>query len=184
MRRSLLLAAGGTVLLVSLAAAQTPPATPEEHFASNVQPNLGFCRTCHVAGGIADVEDGRDFQLSANTGEDYARTQAAWVALGGGVDSSPLLLMPSDPALSHSGGKPWPAGSAAYEAMRTTLGCFDHPEGCLDGAGGGGGGGGEELPLLGNPGKRFFVTSICEGAPDETPIDWSQDPRRLLMGEN
>ncbi|HSW11336.1 MAG TPA: hypothetical protein VLI06_00765, partial [Solimonas sp.] len=38
----------------------------EEHFSRNVQPSVDFCRTCHVPGGIADVEDGRDFQLSSN----------------------------------------------------------------------------------------------------------------------
>ncbi|MGH7896992.1 MAG: hypothetical protein ACREQQ_03520, partial [Candidatus Binatia bacterium] len=44
--------------------------------------------------------------------------------------------------------------------------------------------GGEELlPLLGNPGKHFFVNRLCDGAPPETPIDWSQDPRRMLMAE-
>lgn len=37
------------------------------------------------------------------------------------------------------------------------------------------------LPLLGNPGKHYFVSQICDGAPDSTAIDWNRDPRRLLQ---
>src|SRR2546423_1681573 len=159
-------------------------ATPEEFFAARVQPNLGYCRTCHVPGGIADVPAGRRYQLSTDPAEDYSRVQAAWEALGRGVDSNLLLLMPSDPNRSHTGGKPWPPSSDAYQAMRTLLSCFEMPDGCLDNAGGGNGGGGEEWPLLGNPGKHFFVNQLCDGQSDDTPIDWTQDPRRLMSGAN
>lgn len=37
--------------------------------------------------------------------------------------------------------------------------------------------------LLGNPGKRYFVSLQCAGAPDSQPIDWSHDPRRLLQAD-
>src|SRR5262245_56764026 len=107
-RRPTLLLAAILALGSSLSLAEDAPTRPEEHFAANVQPRLEFCRTCHVAGGIADVEDGRLFQLSEDTTEDYARVQDAWLVLGRGVESSRLLTMPSDPAVSHTGGKPWP----------------------------------------------------------------------------
>src|SRR5882724_1004706 len=103
------------------------PSTPEQVFTDSVQPNIGFCRTCHVPNGVADVEKGKRFQLSSNTAEDFAKVQAAWAALGGGVDGNALLRMPSDPSLSHTGGKPWPVGSAAYEGMRALLACFQDP---------------------------------------------------------
>ena len=185
-RSACLIGAAVLALLAGRAGGQSEPtfATPEEFFAARVQPNLGFCRTCHVPGGIADVPAGRRFQLTGDSSQDYSRVQSAWTALGGGVDTSLLLLMPSDPNTSHTGGKPWPPGSDPYQAMRTLLACFQNPDGCLDGAGGGGGSGGEPLPLLGNPGKHFFVNTLCDGAPDDTPIDWSQDPRRLIMGAN
>ena len=170
------------VLAGAVRALAAEPSTPEQVFAESVQPHLGFCRTCHVPNGIADVEKGKRFQLSNDTAEDFAKVQAAWIALGGGVDGNLLLTMPSDPSVSHTGGKPWPAGSAAYEGMRALLACFADPQSCAGGGGGGGGGG--DPALLGNPGKHFFVNQRCDGQPDETTIDWSQDPRRLISGEN
>ncbi len=154
-------------------------ASTEAFFESEVAPELNFCRSCHVPGGIADVEEGHRFLLSPSGEDDYAKTRAAWEAMGKGVESSMLLVEPSDGVEKHSGGKPWPKGSAAYSAMQTLLACWDDPAACANLAGGNTGG--EVLALLGNPGKHFFVNQLCDGAPDETPIDWSQDPRRLLQ---
>ena len=46
--------------------------TMDEHFTQNVQPSLDFCRTCHVAGGLADTDKGRDFMLSTSKAQDLA----------------------------------------------------------------------------------------------------------------
>lgn len=108
--------------------------TQQEFFQTRLQNASGFCRTCHIPGGVGDVEDGRSFMLSSNPAQDYDLLYQSWQALGGGVVSSPLLIEPSDPAEPHSGGKPWPAGSASYNAMQTLLACWDNPQGCsLDG---------------------------------------------------
>ncbi|HZR37598.1 MAG TPA: hypothetical protein VFA75_19660, partial [Nevskia sp.] len=105
----------------------------QDFFAARVEPNLSFCRTCHVPGGVADTPgtgpatQGNLFLLSANSSDDYARVQAAWTALGKGVDGNKLLTNPSDPAQNHTGGQPWPTTSQAYGAMKVVLGCWDNP---------------------------------------------------------
>ncbi len=153
----------------------------EAFFTSAVSPNLDFCRNCHVAGGVADVEGGRGFMLSKDGSNDYERVFEAWGQLGGGVDDNKILLMASGAdGQKHSGGAPWPRGSEAYLAMQSVFACWDNPSNC---DGWVGGGDSETLPLLGNPGKHYFVNQICDGAPDATPIDWSQDPRRLLQAD-
>lgn len=150
-------------------------------FQEQVQPQLEFCRTCHVPEGVADVDEGRRWLLSQNPDEDYERTYAAWLDMGQGIDSSLLLIEPSDENEPHSGGKPWPIASDGYNAMHALLSCWTDPQTC---------GGASDTPtradalgLLGNPGKHFFVNQLCDGAPDDTPIDWSQDPRRLLQND-
>ena len=142
----------------------------KQFFAARVQPALDFCRTCHVPGGVGDTDKGRRFMLSPDKAEDYSRLLASWEALGRGVESNRLLLKPSgqDPE-PHSGGTPWPKNGPAYANMKILLSCWENPAGCT--------------ALLGNPGKHYFVNRICDGAPDDTPIDWSQDPRRLLTPE-
>ncbi len=160
-------------------------ATPRDFFAARVQPSLEFCRTCHVPGGVADTDKGRRFMLSRNATEDYDRLQASWEALGKGVETNRILLKPSgqDPE-PHSGGTPWPKNGPAYANMKILLSCWDKPAGCATLLGNAGGGPVvEQFPLLGNPGKHYFVNQICDGAPDSTPIDWSQDPRRLMMAD-
>ncbi len=154
-------------------------ASNESFFSKQVVPNLDFCRTCHIPGGVADVPEGERFLLSKNGSDDYARTHAAWLAMGEGVESNMLLVEPSDKDEPHSGGKPWPAGSAPYVAMQTMLRCWDSPDTCGNLVGSGTTG--NTLPLLGNPGKHYFVNQLCDGASDDTPIDWNQDPRRLLQ---
>ncbi len=154
-------------------------------FAARVQPALDFCRTCHIPGGVGDTDKGKRFMLSSNTAEDYDRLKASWETLGKGVETNRILLKPSgqDPE-PHSGGTPWPKNGAAYGNMKILLSCWEDPSGCLALISGGGGGTpGTELPLLGNPGKHYFVSQLCEGAPDSKAIDWSLDPRRMLTQE-
>lgn len=157
-------------------------ASVEEYFASEVKPELGFCRTCHVPGGAGDTEDGKRFMLSKDGAHDYGKVLEAWEALGGGVENNRILTKASNTdEQPHSGGAPWPVDSAPYNAMRTVLQCWKDPENCAELVGGDGGD--SKPPLLGNPGKHYFVNQICDGAPDSKPIDWSQDPRRMLREE-
>ena len=177
-------------------------ADSQAFFTGRVQPNLPFCRTCHVPKGVADTAEGRRFMLSPNDqhgnppADDYARLNEAWLALDRGVESNWILVKPShsDAAVAHSGGYPWPQGSAPYLSMQILLSCWDNPAGCdalLGNVGGGGGTTPDPFPLLGNPGKHYFVNQICDNGitsdnpgyfTDLTPIDWNQDPRRLMMG--
>ena len=159
-------------------------ATERALFDARVQPTLDFCRTCHVPGGVAaEHEDGRLFLLSKDPAQDYALLRASWEALDRGVETNRILTKASntDPQL-HSGGGAWPKGSAPYNQMKALLGCWDSPESCAASLAGLGSGGPVVVaqPLLGNPGKHYFVNQLCDGAPDSTPIDWNQDPRRLL----
>lgn len=157
----------------------------EELFDARVSPSLDFCRTCHVPGGVADTEAGERFMLSRNSAEDFVKVHTAWENLGQGVEDNRILTKASntDPE-PHSGGSPWPTSSQPYNDMRVILSCWDNPAGCAALlAGLSGGGIGEQLPLLGNPGKHFFVNRICDGAPDDTPINWDDDPRRLWTEE-
>lgn len=137
-------------------------------FDARVQPTLAFCRTCHVPGGVADVDDGRRFMLNRDGSDDYVMLRASWEALGRSVDDN-LILQHASGARPHSGGASWAVGSAPYANMRILLGCRDAPANCA--------------ALLGNPGKHYFANQLCDGAPDSTPIDWNRDPRRLLTIE-
>ena len=149
-------------------------------FDARVQSTLDFCRTCHVPDGVADTDDGRRFMLAREAQQDYALLRASWEALGRGVEDN-LILQHASGGEPHSGGAPWPVGSAPYINMRILLGCWNNPADCTTLLGGAGGGPVVEAqPLLGNPGKHYFVNQLCEGAPDSTAIDWDQDPRRLL----
>ncbi len=147
-------------------------------FAQSVQPHLDYCRTCHVPGGVADEPDGRGLLLEPDRSADYDRSYQSWVDLGRGVETNALLIEPSTASEPHSGGKPWPPGQDAYASVRTLLQCWQTPDACDLRAGAAAA---EPLPLLGNPGKHYFVNQLCDGAPDSTVIDWSQDPRRLLQ---
>src|SRR5579872_6062435 len=141
-------------------------ASVQAYFQAEVEPNLSFCRTCHVPGGVADTAgtsaatQGNLFLLSADSSQDYNNVHTAWNALGGGVTTNKLLLNPSTPSENHSGGQPWPAGSQPYIAMDTVLTCWATPNACAallsatgtGGTGGGTGGGTTppaQLPLLG-----------------------------------
>ena len=151
-------------------------------FALRVQPRLDYCRNCHVPGGVADVPDGHLYMLSQDKTQDFANLRASWEALGRNDNGkSRILKMASGTdTRSHTGGAPWPVGSDAYKEMDAQLLGFVDPSACNLGVLGGAT---QELPLLGNPGKHYFVTQICDGKPDDTPIDWTQDPRRLMSGD-
>src|SRR5437867_331071 len=41
--------------------------TAQQLFDSRIHSNLGFCRNCHVPGGIADTDKGRRMMLSSNS---------------------------------------------------------------------------------------------------------------------
>lgn len=145
-------------------------------FTARVQPRLEFCRTCHIPGGVGDTDEGRRFLLSDNSGDDYANTYAAWQALGEGVQSNLLLVENADPAEPHSGGKNWPAGSAAYKDVATLLRCWDQPDSCSfdDEAPAI-----ESGPLLGSKRGGHYWFDYCEGRSDDTPVP--MDPRELVV---
>ncbi|MDR3415904.1 MAG: hypothetical protein P4L83_06945 [Nevskia sp.] len=130
--------------------------TPEAYFAANVEPNLGYCRTCHVPGGAADIAGGNLFLLDANPGDDYNNTDTAWSALGKGVDSNLLLQNPSGQH-THTGGSPWPVGSAGYIGMQTMLSCWN--SGCNGPLGSGSGG---PAPLPDDSALRAYFTANVE----------------------
>lgn len=124
-------------------------------FTQRVQPRLEFCRTCHIAGGVADVDNGRALKLTANPAEDAARFRDAWDAL-----DMRLLNMAAgaDGDEKHSGGAPWPEGSAArQDAERLVLG-YDDPAQCLVE-----GPPVAELDLLGSKHAVHAWQSYCEG---------------------
>ncbi|MGB0219963.1 MAG: hypothetical protein ACPGJF_11560 [Sinimarinibacterium flocculans] len=151
-------------------------------YKQRIEPRLAFCRTCHVPGGVADVEDGRLFMLGVESGNDQPLLRASWEALGGnGADDqaeSRILLMPSGrDARSHSGGAPWPVDSAAYADMAVMLTCFEHPAGCLDGTGGGPVV--ADAPLLGSARGGHAWFDFCEGRDDSVALP--PDPRSLVV---
>jgi endo-cleaving rubber dioxygenase len=151
---------------------------PEDFYAKRVEPRLAFCRTCHVPGGVADVDDGRLLMLGPQPGNDYALLRASWEALGGNNPESRILLMASGrDTRSHSGGTPWPLGSAAYADMKTLLGCFESPAGCLDSAGGAPVT--EDAPLLGSSRGGHAWFDFCEGKADGVQLP--PDPRALVV---
>ncbi|HSW14460.1 MAG TPA: hypothetical protein VLI06_16555 [Solimonas sp.] len=150
----------------------------EEHFSRNVQPSLDFCRTCHMPGAAADVEDGHDFMLSMNKSQDVANLRASWERLGGNNPTSRLLLMPSGQETPHSGGAPWPVGSPQYRNMEILLKCFADADGC-GALLGGGVDPGALLPLLGSRHGGHLWVDFCEDKPDGTALP--PDPRTLVQ---
>jgi len=150
----------------------------EEHFTQNVQPSLDFCRSCHTPEGVANVENGRDFMLSASKSQDLANLKASWERLGGNNPTSRLLLMASGQETPHTGGAPWPQGSAQYKNLDILLKCFGDPSGC-SALLGGGQLPGAQLPLLGSRRGGHYWFDYCEGKADSTSVP--QDPRELVV---
>ncbi len=152
---------------------------PEDFFVKRIEPRLAFCRTCHIPEGVANVDDGRLLMLGTTPANDYALLRASWEALGGNNPESRILLMASGrDTRSHSGGTPWLVGSAAYADMKTMLGCFENPAGCLDNAGGGAVVQ-EEHPLLGSKRGGHAWFAFCEGRDDNALLP--PDPRSLIV---
>ena len=151
-----------------------------DHFAAQVQPRLDYCRTCHVPGGVADTDEGRRLLLAPSGAGDRDRIHAAWVAMGEGVEGHPLLTEPGDPAEPHSGGKPWPAGSAGHVAMRTLLDCFEAGTDCIST---GEPTPHESLPLLGSKRAAHVWEEFCADQPDDAVLP--PDPRsQIVAGAN
>ncbi len=148
----------------------------DEHFSSNVQPALGFCRTCHIPGAPGDVEDGKDFMLSTNEAEDLKNLRDSWERLGKNNPTSRILLMASGQETPHTGGAKWPVGSVEYRNMEILLKCFENPATCSLA---GGVEPGELLPLLGSKRGGHYWFDYCEGKSDETEVP--QDPRELVV---
>lgn len=108
-----------------------PPRNDDRlYFASEVQPRLDACRSCHVPGGAADIDGGRLFMLVPDRAPDYDLFREAWEQLGRGVEESPILRYASGAQTPHTGGAPWPAGSSAYERVRRLLACWATDTGC------------------------------------------------------
>jgi endo-cleaving rubber dioxygenase len=155
----------------------------QEFFQTRLQTSSGFCRTCHVPGGVADVDGGRKLLLSSSGADDYEQFYAAWQALGEGVASNALLTMPSDPALPHSGGKPWPESGAEYQAMFELLSCWETPETCSLNVGQAQDQ--NEWPLLGSTHGGHYWFDYCgddgNGAPRPDSAALPIDPRALVV---
>ncbi|MGB1580177.1 MAG: hypothetical protein ACPHER_01570 [Nevskiales bacterium] len=152
-------------------------ANTEVFFSERVEPRLGFCRTCHIPGGVADTDDGRGFMLSTNSGDDYANLYASWEALGRGVEANRILTKASDTdAEKHSAGLIWPVGGDAYNDVASLFSCWDNPVACVFNATGDVA---EEFPLLGGVRGGNALSNFCEGQPDNAALP--PDPRTLVV---
>jgi hypothetical protein len=161
----------------------SPPCRPlRAMFEHDVQPALAYCRSCHIAGGVGDTPLGRRFQLSKAVLEDESNLRASWERLGRNTPPKSLLLaMPSGTAgRSHTGGVPWPVGSAEYRSMERLLASFADPSACDPGADGGhGGDAGPTWPLLGSARGGHVWSTYCADRPDEAVLP--VDPRTLVQ---
>lgn len=157
------------------------PANLAAYFDQRLAPRLEFCRNCHLPGGLADVEDGRQFQLDPVAASDLAALERSWRALGGAP--SRILTMASGAETPHSGGAPWPQGSAGYVAMDRVLRCFATPAACDSILAGGDSGPVAERELLGSMRGGHAWFEYCAGKPAATALP--VDPRaRVQPGAN
>lgn len=149
-------------------------------FAERVQPRLDFCRTCHIPDGVGDVEEGRLFMLAEDESQDLDNLRASWERLGGNNPVSRILLMASGTdSRSHSGGSPWPEGSAAYQDVEAFLLGFDDPSACRGAAGADPGPDTGSFPLLGSKHGGHIWGDFCASQPDSAPLP--VDPRTLVQ---
>ena len=180
----LLAACGGTYEGTDTSAPETPAppggdpapvANCDALFTQRVQPRLELCRNCHVAGGVADVDDGRAFQLTKNSADDRAKLLASWEVLGRN-DNGPsriLKMASGTDTRSHSGGAPWPVASDAYKDVDAMLKGFVEPAACVIGTPPV-----AEFDLLGSKHARHLWATYCEGKPDDAVLP--PDPRSLV----
>jgi mono/diheme cytochrome c family protein len=153
------------------------PRSMEEFHEQRVSQAINFCQTCHVPGGIADVEDGRDFMLSGLPGRQLADLRDSWERLGGNNPTSRILLMASGQETPHGGGAPWPQGSVMYGNVEILLKCFADPAQCPSLIAGGGTLP-DLLPLLGSKHAQHEWARFCEDQPDNALLP--PDPRSLI----
>lgn len=150
----------------------------DSFYKQRIEPRLVFCRTCHIPGGLADVDDGRLLMLGAEPANDQPLLRASWEALGGNNPTSRILLMPSQQdSRPHSGGYPWAVGSAPYNDMAVMLKCFENPENCLSNAGNDPVA--QDRPLLGSTRGGHAWFDFCEGKNDSAALP--TDPRALVV---
>ncbi|HEY0916765.1 MAG TPA: hypothetical protein VGE22_17960 [Solimonas sp.] len=149
----------------------------DELFTKRVQPRLEFCRSCHVPGGVADVADGRLFQLDKDESQDARLLKESWLRLGGnGAGKSRILKMASGTdTRTHSAGAPWPVGSDAYREMDALLAGYDNPSACALGNLGAI----TEFPLLGGPRGGGAWSNFCASKSDSAVLP--VDPRTLVV---
>ncbi|AXQ27786.1 hypothetical protein D0B54_03460 [Solimonas sp. K1W22B-7] len=149
----------------------------DQLFAQRVQPRLDFCRSCHIPGGVADVPDGKLFQLSGNKAQDSSLLRASWERLGGnaGGPSRILKMASGTDTRSHSGGTPWPVGSDAYKEMDALLRGYLDPAACALGNLGAI----TEFPLLAGPRGGGPWSNFCAGKADSAVLP--VDPRTLIV---
>lgn len=157
------------------------------YFNTHIQPQMPFCGTCHVPGGVADTDLGDGFLLPSSQSH-YDSFHASWETLGKGVTSNSLLKVNADPATNHTGGKSWPVGSAINQHVSTLLLCWDQPQNCPlivqqpdEDDDVGENDPGEDpslLPLLGSSHGNHIWNSFCENASDDTLLP--PDPRTLV----
>ena len=147
-------------------------------FERDVQPELTYCRTCHVPGGLADTDLGRRFMLSTASREDESNVRASWERLGrSGSNPSLLVTMPSGTSgRAHSGGTPWPVGSNAYQKMNRYLAGLADPAMCPPADAGGDAR--PEWPLLGSARGGHVWSTYCRERPDQAELP--PDPRTLV----
>lgn len=165
------------------------PVDIESFFSQSVQPHLGYCRTCHQPGGVADTSDGRRFQLTLDRTQDYQKVQTAWGDLGAGTENNLILLKNAPSDETHTGGKTWPRSGNAYLATLTLFQCWDDASRCPsddtttdtpetpddDPV--------NTLPLLGSSHGEHLWESACNNQPDSTPLP--PDPRsEIVAGAN
>lgn len=162
----------------------TPEATPgaPDNSFDNAKQHLEICRTCHIPGGVADVDDGRRFMLSNDGEDDQQRTYDAWDEMDRGVESNLLLTMPSGTGdRSHSGGDSlWPVGSQAYEDVRAVLACWNDPDACNSTTTGdtGNADSASTQNLLGSKRGGHVWADFCATQADEATLPL--DPRSLV----
>ena len=151
----------------------------EELYSQRIAPRLELCRTCHVDGGVADIEGGNKMMFGASAATGLADLQASWERLGRNNPVSRILLMASGQE-AHSGGMPWPQGSDAYKDMDVLLKCFADAGACASLLAGIGGGGVDELlPLVGSRRGGHLWFDFCEGKKDSELLP--PDPRSLVQ---